>query len=42
MRKVTIIDVRTDKEVFTYPISIRGVNYDPKNYEYAEMALNCV
>jgi hypothetical protein len=38
MKNVTITDTRTGKEVFTYPISIQGVNYDPSNYEYDDMA----
>ena len=38
---VDIINKKTGKLLFTYPIILAGLNYDPTEEEYRQQALKC-
>jgi len=39
--KVDIIEIKSGKVVATYPVFVRGLNYEPTEEEYFEAAWRC-
>lgn len=38
---IIITEIRTNKVIATYPVSVEGLNYEPENQEYFASAWRC-